>query len=179
MNYKRYYTDEELVSKLATQCECEDIEYYINDTQIGYDENGDVLFYFIKDIINKDEIPATAIEKASTFIVSLGRGHASGLLNMNNPLWPKALRNVKLEEKNFHNKYTLNPEGISKRKYKLNNPVYSNLVGYYEKPLVNFKKTIKTQPKCRLTQFSARHIDDYLNIIPYIEKVSSINSLYL
>tara|TARA_R110001632_G_scaffold126691_1_gene240469 strand:- start:1521 stop:3614 length:2094 start_codon:yes stop_codon:yes gene_type:complete len=173
MKYNRNYTDEELNEKLAEHIQPADIDFYINDTQIGYDENGDILFYFLKDVIKEDEIPLEAITKASTFIVSLGRGHASGKLDMSQPLWPKGLKNVELKDENYHNKYTLNPVGISTRKYKLNNPVHSNLVGYYEKPLVNYKKTIKTQPKCRLTQFSSRHLEHYKSIIPYIEKVSS------
>ena len=174
MNFNRNYTDEELNDKLAEYVNENDIDYYINDTQIGYDENGDVLFYFIKNVFSDEEINniMPTIEKASTFIVSLGRGHAAGKLDMSNPLWAKGLKNVELKEHNYHNKYTLNPEGISTRKYKLNNPAHSNLVGYYEKPLVNFKKTIKTQPRCRQTQFSARHKELYSNIIPYLERVS-------
>lgn len=172
--YSRNYTDDELNDKLAEYIEKDDIEHYINDTHIGYDENGEILFYFIKNFFTDKEIDDVmpTIEKASTFIVSLGRGQASGKLDMSNPLWAKSLKNIKLEDKNYHNKYTLNPEGISKRKYKLNNPVHSNLVGYYEKPLVNFKKTIKTQPKCRQTQFTARHKELYRNIIPYMERIS-------
>ena len=174
MNFNRNYTDDELNDKLADYVNVEDIEHFINDTQIGYDENGDVLFCFIKNVFSDEEINdiMPCVEKASTFIVSLGRGHASGKLDMSKPLWPKGLKNVILKEENYHNKYTLNPVGISTRKYKLNNPVHSNLVGYYEKPLVNYKKTIKTQPKCRQTQFSARHKELYSNIIPYMEKVS-------
>ena len=175
MNFKRNYTDDELAEKLADYVDLEDIDYIVNDTQIGYDENGEILFYFIKNFFTDDEIEVAmpTIEKASTFIVSLGRGHAAGKLDMSHPLWAKGLKNVKLEENNYHNKYTLNPVGISTRKYKLNNPVHSNLVGYYEKPLVNFKKTIKTQPKCRQTQFSARHKELYRNIIPYMERISN------
>ena len=171
MKYNRNYTDEELNEKLAEHIQPADIDFYINDTQIGYDENGDILFYFLKDVIKEDEIPLEAITKASTFIVSLGRGHASGKLDMSQPLWPKGLKNVELKDENYHNKYTLNPVGISTRKYKLNNPVHSNLVGYYEKPLVNYKKTIKTQPKCRLTQFSSRHLEHYKSIIRETKRV--------
>ncbi len=172
--YFRNYTDDELNDKLADFVEKNDIDHYVNDTHIGYDENGEILFYYIKNFFNTDEIDVImpTIEKASTFIVSLGRGHAAGKLDMSQPLWAKGLKNVELKENNYHNKYTLNPEGISNRKYKLNNPVYSNLVGYYEKPLVNFKKTIKTQPKCRQTQFTARHKDIYSKIIPYMERIS-------
>ena len=82
MKYNRNYTDEELNEKLAEHIQPADIDFYINDTQIGYDENGDILFYFLKDVIKEDEIPLEAITKASTFIVSLGRGHASGKLDM-------------------------------------------------------------------------------------------------
>lgn len=172
--YFRNYTDDELNDKLADFVEKNDIDHYVNDTHIGYDENGEILFYYIKNFFNTDEIDVImpTIEKASTFIVSLGRGHAAGKLDMSQPLWAKGLKNVELKENNYHNKYTLNPEGISNRKYKLNNPVYSNLVGYYEKPLVNFKKTIKTQPKCRQTQFTARHKEIYSKIIPYMERIS-------
>lgn len=172
--YFRNYTDDELNDKLADFVEKNDIDHYVNDTHIGYDENGEILFYYIKNFFNTDEIDVImpTIEKASTFIVSLGRGHAAGKLDMSQPLWAKGLKNVELKENNYHNKYTLNPEGISNRKYKLNNPVHSNLVGYYEKPLVNFKKTIKTQPKCRQTQFTARHKEIYSKIIPYMERIS-------
>ncbi len=172
MKYNRNYTDEELNEKLADKVEPEDIDFYIDDTQLGYDENGEVLFYFIKNVIKEEDIPVEAIKKASKFIISNGRGHASGKIDMNQPLWEKSLKGKELTEINLPNKYTLNPVGISNRKYKLNNPVHSNVVGYYEKPLVNFKKTIKTQPKCRLTQFSSRHLSHYSKIIPYIEKVS-------
>ena len=172
--YFRNYNDDELNDKLADFVEKKDIEHYVNETHIGYDENGEILFYFIKNFFSTDEIDVImpTIEKASTFIVSLGRGHAAGKLDMSQPLWAKGLKNVELKEHNYHNKYTLNPEGISNRKYKLNNPVYSNLVGYYEKPLVNYKKTIKTQPRCRQTQFTARHKDIYSKIIPYMERIS-------
>ncbi len=172
--YFRNYNDDELNGMLADFVEKKDMEHYVNETHIGYDENGEILFYFIKNFFSTDEIDVImpTIEKASTFIVSLGRGHAAGKLDMSQPLWAKGLKDVKLKEHNYHNKYTLNPEGISNRKYKLNNPVYSNLVGYYEKPLVNYKKTIKTQPRCRQTQFTARHKDIYSKIIPYMERIS-------
>ncbi len=172
--YFRNYNDTALNEMLANFVEKKDIEHYVNETHIGYDENGEILFYFIKNFFSTDEIDVImpTIEKASTFIVSLGRGHAAGKLDMSQPLWAKGLKDVKLKEHNYHNKYTLNPEGISNRKYKLNNPVYSNLVGYYEKPLVNYKKTIKTQPRCRQTQFTARHKDIYSKIIPYMERIS-------
>ena len=96
MNFNRNYTDEELNDKLAEYVNENDIDYYINDTQIGYDENGDVLFYFIKNVFSDEEINniMPTIEKASTFIVSLGRGHAAGKLDMSNPLWAKGLKNV-------------------------------------------------------------------------------------
>lgn len=172
--YFRNYNDTALNEMLADFVEKKDMEHYVNETHIGYDENGEILFYFIKNFFSTDEIDVImpTIEKASTFIVSLGRGHAAGKLDMSQPLWAKGLKDVKLKEHNYHNKYTLNPEGISNRKYKLNNPVYSNLVGYYEKPLVNYKKTIKTQPRCRQTQFTARHKDIYSKIIPYMERIS-------
>ena len=152
------------------------IDRIITDTETGYDKDGTLLFYFIKNVFTDDEIKPLepTIDLASTFIVSNGRGTASGKLDMTNPLWPKSLQNMTLDDKHIHNKYTLNPEGIGKRKMKLGNPVYSNIVGYYDKQLIPKKKEIPTIPKCRLTQFSSRFFLKYQTLLPYVEKLSTI-----
>tara|TARA_R110000787_G_scaffold2453_1_gene9748 strand:+ start:1867 stop:4230 length:2364 start_codon:yes stop_codon:yes gene_type:complete len=171
-----YLTDEKLADLESEFVEFENIDRLIDLTEKGYDADGKLLYYFIKDVFTDDELKPLepTIDLASTFIVSNGRGSASGKLDMSNPLWAKSLRNLKLEEKHIHNKYTLNPEGVGKRKMKLSNPVYSNIVGYYDKQLIPKKKEIPTIPKCRLTQFSSRYFLKYQTLIPYVEKLSSI-----
>ena len=76
------------------------IDRIITDTETGYDKDGTLLFYFIKNVFTDDEIKPLepTIDLASTFIVSNGRGTASGKLDMTNPLWPKSLQNMTLEK---------------------------------------------------------------------------------
>jgi len=175
-NCERHYSDEELKTLEAEFVNADMIKQIITETSMGYDENGELLFYFVKNCLSEAKELESIIDDASTFTITTGRGTASGKLDMSNPLWAKALKNITLEDKNIHNKYTLNPAGIGSRKYKMNNPTHSNLIGYYEKKLINYKSSIKQIPKCRLTQFSNRFFIRYKSLIPYFEKISEVMS---
>ena len=175
-NCNRNYNDEQLKELEAEFVKADMINEIINETSMGYDENGELLFYFVKNVLEDTKELESIIDDASTFTITTGRGTASGKLDMTNPLWAKSLKNITLEDKHYHNKYTLNPEGIGSRKYKMSNPTHSNLIGYYEKKLINYKSTIKQIPKCRLTQFSNRFFIRYKSLIPYFEKISNIMS---
>ena len=174
-NCYRHYNDEEL-----KQLEAEfinEVSEIVNETSIGYDEEGNILFFFIKDCFTEDYLKPIEpiIDSASTFIISNGRAQASGVIDKTLPLWNKCMKQIdEVEDKHIQNKYTINPTGIGKYKYKMCNPVYSNIGGYFEKPLVSLKSKVKDIPKCRLTQFSSRNFVRWRQVIPYFECISGV-----
>ena len=136
-NCYRHYNDEELKELEAEFIN--EVSEIVNETSIGYDEEGNVLFFFIKDCFTEDYLKPIEpiIDSASTFIISNGRAQASGVIDKTLPLWKKCMKQIgEIEDKHIKNKYTINPTGIGNYKYKMCNPVYSNIGGYFEKPLV-------------------------------------------
>ena len=176
-NCHRHYSDEELKELEAEFIN--EVSEIVNETSIGYDEEGNVLFFFIKDCFTEDYLKPIEpiIDSASTFIISNGRAQASGVIDKSLPLWQKCMKQIdEVEDKHIKNKYTINPTGIGNYKYKMCNPVYSNIGGYFEKPLVGLKNKVKDIPKCRLTQFSSRNFVRWRQVIPYFERISVILS---
>ena len=58
-NCDRNYTDEQL-KELEAEFVCGDmINEIINETSMGYDENGELLFYFIKNVFTIDFLEIT------------------------------------------------------------------------------------------------------------------------
>ena len=170
-NCVKNYNDTEIKELYAEFVNTDMINEIINETSKGYDEEGNLLFFFMKDILPNNKELEPIIDTASTFIISNGRAQASGKLDMTLPLWRKSLKNLVLEDHHKFNKYTLNTAGVKK-----SNPVYSNIIGYYDKQLIPYKKKIPKIPACRLTQFSNRYFLRYKSLIPYFENISNIMS---
>ncbi len=175
-SFKPQYTKEQLKELEAEFVTIDMVKYTVDSTIYGYDEFGNLLFYFVKNAFeeNKYKDIEYIIDEASQYIISNNRGKASGVLNMDNKLWGKDLYKLKLEPNNIKNKYTFTGtnNGNSKRSFNLGNPVYSNVIGYYDKQEINFKKITKSTPKCRKTQYTNKNFSKYEKVIPYFEDIS-------
>jgi len=118
-SFKPQYTKEQLKELEAEFVTIDMVKYTVDSTIYGYDEFGNLLFYFVKNAFeeNKYKDIEYIIDEASQYIISNNRGKASGVLNMDNKLWGKDLYKLKLEPNNIKNKYTFTgtDNGNSKR----------------------------------------------------------------
>jgi len=159
----------------------EEEEHFINsddnEDKIGYDEDGNLLYYLVPNAFKETDFKIYDIlDEVANSNLNTNRGASAGAVDRNLVGWGKKdnAQAVKTLYKQI-TKYSLertNPN--SKAKYRISNPVYSNMVGYFDKVDINCRKYIKNPPKCRLTSFTQKNFEKYERLIPYVEKMSKI-----
>tara|TARA_Y100001937_G_scaffold65172_1_gene89185 strand:- start:385 stop:2247 length:1863 start_codon:yes stop_codon:yes gene_type:complete len=143
----------------------------------GYDENGDLLFYLIPDVFDEKDFELYDImDEVAESNLNTNRGASAGIVDRNLVGWGKKdnIEAIKNEYKQ-KTKYSLertNPKN-PKARYRISNPVHSNMVGYFDKADINCRKYISNPPKCRLTSFTQKNFEKYKQLIPYVEKISN------
>lgn len=171
-----------IFSKIISDTEMEKREghYYdkshyhtiINTDYQGYKENGELLFYFKKNIIpdyfNKiiaDSFRKVAMKKHDN------RGASSGLLS-----WDKMPNYVGswINSKSFRTHYTQASSG-KKSKHYISNLSPSNIIGYFEKK----DRNKPNSNPCRLTAFSLQNQEKWNKTIPFFNHINNLFQNYV
>jgi hypothetical protein len=156
-----YYSEEELKTLKGTFLGDEYIHHIINEDTDIFDENGKFILSFRKNILTKNKIGFHNYKK---FIgLSRGRGLAAGPINKDSPYFKK--RKL-VDTKGIRTRY-LTPSG-NVSKMKVNNPVSSVPLGYYDK----LKGPLNKNLPCRLTSYTNNHFDNFKEGLPFIEEIS-------
>ncbi len=144
-NLKGTYLDESHYNTLVREdCDC-------------YDTDGNLLFKFRKNVVS-EEVSNKSFECFKHLApISRGRGASAGLIDHNSIYWKKR---QPIKTRTFSTQY-ITPQG-KESKMRVNNPVFSNPVGYYEP-----SKSFGDLP-CRLTNFSVNNFKDFQEGSEYI-----------
>jgi len=152
---KPLFTDEEMAKKEGTYCS-------ENDARTIFDEDVDIyagdklLAKFRKNVIPKDIIQQGWESFYETAATSRNRGAAAGPIAKNGIYWKK--RNP-VEVNGWSARYM---QDGKLSKMRVNNLVYSSVLGYFE-------ETPFMKLPCRLTSYTQRYFENYKRGIPYIQ----------
>ena len=139
----------------------------INQDVDIYKENGELLLKFRKNVISK-ELCEQAFKSYKTVQMSRGAASRAGPINENNGYWSKRkiIRiNNNSKSKKWMARY-ITPNG-EVSKMMISNPVFTHVLGYYEKtPFMNMP--------CRLTSFTRRNLKKYESGLPFIERIDEL-----
>jgi hypothetical protein len=161
MIVQEYYSEDELKELKGTFLGDEYIHHIINEDTDIFDENGKFILSFRKNILTKRDIGFHNYKK---FIgMSRGRGLAAGPINPNSPYFKK--RKL-VDTKGIRTKYITPSGNISKMK--VNNPVSSVPLGYFDK----LKGPLGKELPCRLTSYTKTNFDNFKEGLPFIEEIS-------
>ena len=161
MIVQEYYSEEELKELKGTFLGDEYIHHIINEDTDIFDENGKFILSFRKNILTKNKIGFHNYKK---FIgMSRGRGLAAGPINPDSPYFKKR---TLVDTKGIRTKY-LTPNG-NVSKMKVNNPVSSVPLGYYDKLNGPLGKDLP----CRLTSYTKNNFDNFKEGLEYIQEIS-------
>ncbi len=167
---------------LAEYMKDEDCDFLVNsdngEDQIGYDEDGNVLFHLVPNVFNDDDFKIYDIlDEVAESNLNTNRGASAGEVDRDLVGWGKkdnveAVKNVYKQVSKYALSRT-NPNN-PKVSYRISNPVNSNMIGYFDKADINCRKFIKNPPKCRLTSYTQKNFEKYKQVIPYVEKISEV-----
>ena len=158
---QEYYSEKELKELRGTFLGDEYIHDIINEDVDIFDENGKFILSFRKNILTKNKIGFHNYKK---FIgMSRGRGLAAGPINKDSPYFKKR---TLVETKGIRTKY-LTPSG-NVSKMKVNNPVASVPLGYFDK----LKGPLGKDLPCRLTSYTKTNLDNFKEGLPFIQEIS-------
>jgi len=158
---KPLMTDDECKSLVGEHLGSEWITHYIDYSVDLYNEQGELLCKFRKNVIDPKlaEIGWESYHKLAK--ASRTRGASAGMIDANNAYWKKR----QLVETNKWSTSYINKDG-KQSKMKCNNQVASQALGYYENT-----KGIKKLP-CRLTTFTRLHFDKFQQGLPFIQALN-------
>ena len=155
VHVKPLYTDEELDKKEGMYLTEKDAKE-IFDQDVDVYDGDKVVAKFRKNVIPKDIIQKGWEAFYETAATSRNRGAAAGPIQLKSGYWKK--RNP-VEVKGWSTRYMQDGK-ISKMR--VNNLVYSSVLGYFE-------ETPFMKLPCRLTSYTQRYFDNYKRGIPYIQ----------
>ena len=139
----------------------------INQDVDVYKENGELLLKFRKNVISK-ELCEQAFTSYKTVQMSRGAAARAGPINEQSGYWSK--RKVIRIDKNAKSKKWMTkyitPKG-EVSKMLVSNPVFTHVLGYYE-------KTPFLKMPCRLTSFTRRNLKKYEAGLPFIERIDQL-----
>ena len=184
--YEPLMKDEEFEKYIAEYMDKSQIKYIINSNEgiaSGIDEHDELLFLLLPNIFDEDDFKIYDIlDKVAESNLNTNRGASAGILDKTLESWSKKDNHEKVKnEYEEATKYSLirNNPNNPKIKYRISNPVNSNILGYYDKVDINSRKFVKNPPKCRLTSFTNKNFKQYKEVIPYVEKISNTLKEYL
>jgi hypothetical protein len=136
---------------------CEDI--IDSDTDV-YNENGDIVLKFRKDIIKNTDLGWNYSKMIAS---SRMRGASSGPIDANHPYF----KNKNLV-KSYNDYTTRYMNGSTVSKMTINQPVWSNTIGFF-----NARIGKGVNDPCRMTRFTSKFFDKYTDGLPYIQELSN------
>ena len=139
----------------------------INQDVDVYKENGELLLKFRKNVISK-ELCEQAFKSYKTVQMSRGAASRAGPIDEKNGYWSKRkiIRiNNGSKSKKWMARY-INANG-EVSKMMISNPVFTHVLGYYE-------KTSFMNMPCRLTSFTRRNLKKYESGLPFIERIDEL-----
>lgn len=134
----------------------EDVDVYIINYESGKEE---LLAKFRKNVIPKDIIELGWEAFYETAAPSRNRGAAAGPIQLKSAYWKKR-KPVKTDKWSTH---YMQDGKVSKMK--VNNNVFSSVLGYFE-------ETPFMKLPCRLTSYTQRYFDNFRNGIPFIQELN-------
>ena len=148
-------SDEELEKKEGTYMTEKDVKTIFNEDVDVYDGEN-LIAKFRKNVIPKEIIETGWEAFYETAATSQKRGAAAGPIQHKSTYWKKRRP---VETNKWSTKYILNGK-VSKMK--VNNLVFSSILGYFE-------KTAFMKLPCRLTSYTQRYFENYKRGVPYIQ----------
>jgi hypothetical protein len=132
-----------------------------------YNEKGELLACFRKAVIPEEDCKIIMKNlKAMAKVKKDNRGSAAGLLDKEK--LPKYVDKVGIVSRFRSNGY-YNKEGTL-IKNSISNLASSNIAGYFDSPDRNIGKGA---PKCRLTAFTAKHANKWVECLPFFKNIDS------
>tara|TARA_Y100000590_G_scaffold424989_1_gene532500 strand:- start:1285 stop:2268 length:984 start_codon:yes stop_codon:yes gene_type:complete len=132
-----------------------------------YKDNGELLLKFRKNVISQ-KLCEQAFQSYKTVQMSRGAASRAGPINEKSIYWSK--RTVVRKDKNKKSKKWMTkyitPSG-EVSKMMVSNPVFTHVLGYYE-------KTPFLKMPCRLTSFTRRNLEKYKSGLPFIERIDEL-----
>lgn len=160
---KKVMTDEEIKKKEGTYFNEKDIKMIIDDDADVYADDGEgkktLLIKFRKNAFSPEMVKLAWDAFHKTAGMSRNRGAAAGPIDLKSPYWKK--RNP-VEIKGWSTRYKQNGKTSAMR---VNNNVYSSVLGYFE-------KTPFMKLPCRLTSYTQTYFKYYKQGIPFIQAIS-------
>lgn len=130
-----------------------------------YNENGDLLACFRKAVIPEDQCKVIMKNlKAMAKVKKDNRGASAGLLDKDK--LPKYVDKVG-QVSRFRSKGYYNKDGLYISN-SISNLASSNIAGYFDNPDRNIGKGA---PKCRLTAFTAKHANKWVECLPFFKTI--------
>jgi|UniRef100_A0A6C0IE58 hypothetical protein len=152
---KPLFTDEEMAKKEGTHMTEKDAET-IFDEDVDVYAGDELLAKFRKNVIPKDIIQTGWESFYETAATSRNRGAAAGPIAQKGVYWKKR---KPVEIKGWSTRYM---QDGKLSKMRVNNLVYSSVLGYFE-------ETPFMKLPCRLTSYTQRYFENYQRGIPYIQ----------
>lgn len=161
---KAKLTDEEMEAKEGVYCTEKDADKIFDEDVDVYvefaDGTQDLLAKFRKNVIPKDKIEVGWEAFYETAATSRNRGAAAGPIQLKSKYWKKR-KPVKTSKWSTH---YMQDGKLSKMK--VNNLVFSSVLGYFE-------ETPFMKLPCRLTSYTQRYFDNYKRGIPFIQALNN------
>ena len=154
---KELITDEEMSKKEGTHLTDEGMKIFDEDVDVYVGDK--VLAKFRKNVIPKDVIDIGWEAFYETAATSRNRGAAAGPIATKSLYWKKR---KPVEIKGWSTRYM---QDGKLSKMRVNNLVYSSVLGYFE-------ETPFMKLPCRLTSYTQRYFDNYQKGIPFIQFLS-------
>ena len=156
---KAHFTDEEMAKKEGTHCSEKDADTIFNEDVDVY-VGDELLAKFRKNVIPKDTIKLGWESFYETAATSRNRGAAAGPIAQNGVYWKKR---KPVEIKGWSTRYM---QDGKLSKMRVNNLVYSSVLGYFE-------ETPFMKLPCRLTSYTQRYFENYRRGIPFIQALDN------
>ena len=160
----KFISDEEIKNLTGKYIDEEFIMYpIIREDADVYTDTGELLFKFRKKVIKDSEKYMDLFKDLA--VTSRGRGASAGPIDPERTYWKKRV----LAKPSGYSTYYMNKNaqtGLqSLSKMRVNNPVYSNPMGFYE-------PSHFARKECRMTHHTIENYDDFFGGISYLRQLS-------
>ena len=152
-------TDAELKTIKGEFIDEEWIHHIINEDCDIFDDNDKFILSFRKKKLKNVKVGWDNYHKMAS--ASRGRGASAGPVDPNNAYWKKR---TLIKTSGYSTSYLVNGKPS---KMRVNNHVFSNPIGYYDKT-----KNMGNNLPCRLTSFTQKHIDKFNAGLPYLQEIA-------